>query len=85
MGCVSDDADTLQHVGDVLEMSEPNSKRTTPVHSGFEWGGTVARMRRGAKSSRSGRRSALLSVLTSVYVNSTRGTRPADPRAGSDR
>ena len=53
-------------------MSESNSKRTAPVHDGFVWAGTVARMRRGGKSSRTGRRSALLSVLTSVYANSAR-------------
>jgi len=54
-------------------MSESNSKRTAPVHSGFEWAGTVARIRRGGKSLRAGRRSALLGMLTSAYVNSSRG------------
>ena len=66
-------------------MSESNSKRTAPLHSGFEWAGTVARMRRGGKSSRAGRRSALLGILTSAYVNSTRGGRSTDTRQGTDR
>lgn len=66
-------------------MSESNSKRNVPVHSGFEWAGTVARIRRGGKSSRAGRRSALLGVLTSVYVNNARGGRSTDPRTGTDR
>lgn len=61
-------------------MSESNSKRTAPLHSGFEWAGTVARIRRGGKSSRAGRRAALLSVLTSAYVNSTRGRRGNETR-----
>jgi hypothetical protein len=66
-------------------MSESNSKRTAPVHDGFVWAGTVARMRRGGKSSRAGRRSALLGVLTSVYANSSRGGRSTDSRSSSDR
>jgi len=57
-------------------MSLVNSKKNAPLHAGFEWAGVVARVRRGAGSSRSGRRSALLGVLTSVYANSSRGTRP---------
>lgn len=84
MGCVSAVEDTLRLVG-VFLMSESNSKRTAPVHSGFEWAGTVARIRRGGKSSRAGRRSALLGVLTAAYVNSSRGGRAGEPRAGSDR
>ena len=66
-------------------MSESNSKKTAPVHDGFVWAGTVARLRRGSKSSRIGRRSALLGVLTSVYANSSRGGRSGDSRSGSDR
>lgn len=66
-------------------MSESNSKRTAPVHSGFEWAGTVARIRRGGKSSRAGRRSALLGLLTSAYVNSSRGGRSTETRPGSER
>jgi hypothetical protein len=66
-------------------MSESNSKRTAPLHSGFEWAGTVARIRRGGKSSRAGRRAALLGVLTSAYVNSSRGRRATDARNGTDR
>ena len=67
-------------------MSEPNSdiKKATG-HTGFEWAGTVARIRRGGKSSRAGRRSALLSMLTSAYVNSNRGGRTTEPRGTSDR
>ena len=66
-------------------MSEANSKRTTAGPTGFEWAGTVARIRRGGKSMRSGRRSALLGVLTSAYVNSSRGTRATENRGGTDR
>ena len=66
-------------------MSESNSKRPAPVHDGFVWAGTVARMRRGSKSSRAGRRSALLGVLTSVYTNSTRGGRSGDNRSNVER
>jgi hypothetical protein len=66
-------------------MSEPNCKRNVSGQKGFEWAGTVARIRRGGKSMRSGRRSALLSMLTSTYVNSSRGGRPVDPRGTSDR
>jgi hypothetical protein len=66
-------------------MSASNPQKTAPLHSGFEWAGTVARIRRGGKSSRAGRRSALLGVLTSVYANSTRGGRSGDARNGSDR
>ena len=66
-------------------MSVSNSKKPAPLHSGFEWAGTVARIHRGTKSSRSGRRSALLGVLTSVYMNSTRGGRTTETRGGSDR
>ena len=62
-------------------MSSSSSQRNTPVHSGFEWAGTVARIRRGGKSSRAGRRSALLSMLTSAYGNSSRtGTRSSETR-----
>lgn len=60
-------------------MSLANSKKTTPAHT-YEWAGVVARVRRGAAISRAGRRSALLSVLTSVYANSTR---PGESRKGS--
>ena len=62
-------------------MSESNSKRQPVQHCGFEWAGAVARVRRSGKSPRSGRRSVLLGMLTSVYVNSSR----AQGRSGSDR
>jgi hypothetical protein len=68
-------------------MSVSNSKKSAPLHSGYEWAGTVARFQRGAKTSRAGRRSALLGVLTSVYAtNSSRTNRNAsETRSGSDR
>lgn len=66
-------------------MSSSQSKTASPLHAGFEWAGTVARIRRGGKSSRAGRRSALLGVLTSVYANSSRGGRTSETRSGSDR
>ena len=52
----------------------------TPTALDFQWAGTVARIRRGGGSPRAGRRSALLGLLTSVYANSSRGARPADPK-----
>ncbi|WZO98143.1 hypothetical protein EP7_005199 [Isosphaeraceae bacterium EP7] len=68
-------------------MSASNSRRTAPIHSGFEYAGVVARAHRGTMSSRAGRRSALLGVLTSVYANANRGPRTAaEPqRSGTDR
>ena len=67
-------------------MSVAKTKKTAPLHSGFEWAGAVARIRRGGGSPRLGRRSALLSVLTAVYANSSRGGRPGgDSRGANDR
>ena len=65
-------------------MSEPSTNRKPLTHTGFEWAGVVARARRGGKSSRAGRRSVLLGMLTSSYVNASRG-RSIDPRGGTDR
>ena len=67
-------------LGSFRSMSVANSKKAAPVHSGFEWAGMVARARRSGVSYRSGRRSALLGVLTSVYANSSRGGRPGETR-----
>ena len=63
-------------------MNESKSKKNAPVHDGFEWAGAVARVRRGVRSTRAGRRSALLSMLTAAYVNSSRGGRISDRTAG---
>jgi hypothetical protein len=63
-------------------MSASNPKTSAPLHSGYEWAGTVARFQRGARSSRGGRRSALLGVLTSVYANASRS---GEARNGTDR
>lgn len=68
--------------GGSVPMSESKSKKTTPSHDGFEWAGAVARVRRGVRSNRAGRRTALLSMLTAAYVNSTRGGRVSDRTAG---
>ena len=65
-------------------MSESKSKKTAPLHDGFEWAGAVARVRRGVRSTRAGRRAALLSMLTAAYVNSSRGGRISD-RTASER
>ncbi len=65
-------------------MNESKSKKIAPVNDGFEWAGAVARVRRGVRSSRAGRRSALLGMLTAAYVNSSRGGRISD-RTGSER
>jgi hypothetical protein len=65
-------------------MNESNSKKNAPVHEGFEWAGAVARVRRGVRSGRAGRRAALLSMLTAAYANSSRGARTSD-RTGGER
>jgi hypothetical protein len=65
-------------------MSESKTKKSAPLHSGFEWAGAVARVRRGGKSTRAGRRAALLGMLTATYANSSRGGRMGD-RSGSER
>ena len=65
-------------------MSEPKSKKPAPLHEGFEWAGAVARVRRGGRTGRPGRRTALLSMLTAAYANSSRGTRTTD-RTGAER
>ncbi len=67
-------------------MSASNSNKSAPLHAAYEWGGTVARFQRGARTSRAGRRSALLGILTSVYANSNRGGRTTtDARTTTDR
>jgi|SwirhisoilCB1_FD_contig_61_366521_length_755_multi_3_in_0_out_0_2 hypothetical protein len=63
-------------------MNESMSKKATPAHSGFEWAGAMARVRRGAVSNRSGRRGALLSMLTAAYMNSSRNGRINDRTTG---
>ena len=65
-------------------MNESITKKNAPVHDGFEWAGAVARVRRGARSGRAGRRAALLSMLTAAYANSSRGARTTD-RSVSER
>ena len=65
-------------------MSEESSKKSAPVHTGFEWAGAVARVRRGGKSTRAGRRAALLGMLTASYANTSRGGRSTD-RQGTER
>jgi hypothetical protein len=57
-----------------------STKKTTPVHDGFAYAGAVARVHRGVRSSRAGRRTALLSMLTAAYVNSSRGGRTSTDR-----
>jgi hypothetical protein len=63
-------------------MNESKSKKNAPVHDGFEWAGAVARVRRGVRSNRAGRRAALLGMLTAAYANSSRGGRIGDRSAG---
>ena len=64
-------------------MSEGNSKRNASTTTGLEWAGTVARIRRGGKSLRAGRRSALLGVMTAAYGNTS--TRISPCRAPAPR
>ena len=49
-----------------------SKKSSSLSHNGFEWAGTVARIRRSGGSTRAGRRSALLGMLTAAYANSSR-------------
>jgi membrane protease YdiL (CAAX protease family) len=76
---------TARPLGSPRLMSAANSKKSPLQHSGFEWAGAVARIRRSGGTTRSGRRSALLGILTQVYANSSRGARSSDSRNGSDR
>ena len=65
-----------------MSPSNSSSKKPAPLHGAYEWGGTIARFQRGARTSRAGRRSALLGILTSAYANANRTN---EPRNGSDR
>jgi len=65
-------------------MNESKSKKNAPLHDGFEWAGAVARVRRGGRPARAGRRAALLSMLSAAYVNSNRAGRISD-RTGGER
>ena len=56
-------------------MGVANSKKSSLLqHSGFEWAGAMARAKRSGATSRTGRRSALLGMLTASYANSSRST-----------
>jgi len=63
-------------------MNESMAKKSALAHSGFEWAGAMARVRRGAVSNRSGRRGALLGMLTAAYMNSSRNGRVNDRTSG---
>ena len=69
--------------GVCVSMSLANSKKTQPLHTGYEFAGVVARARRGGNSGRAGRRTALLGMLTAAYANSTRGARSAEGRGSN--
>ena len=62
-------------------MNESKSKKTAPLHDGFEWAGG-SRGSAGVCVGIAGRRTALLSMLTAAYVNSSRGGRISDRTAG---
>ena len=66
-------------------MSLANSKKPAPSLNAGAWAGAVARIRRGGGTSRLGRRSALLGVLTSMYANSSRGGNSVTRAAGEAR
>lgn len=65
-------------------MSDDSCNKSTSTQPGFEWAGAVARVRRGGKSARAGRRAALLGALTASYANTSRNGRTPD-RAGNAR
>ncbi len=63
-------------------MNVANSKKNVPAHTGFEWAGAMARLQRRGVSSRSGRRSLLLGVLSASQVGNGRiGRRAAEGRS----
>ena len=62
-------------------MFDENCKKAVSPQASFEWAGAVARVRRGGKSARAGRRAALLGALTATYANSSRNGRVADRTA----
>ncbi|AMV39310.1 hypothetical protein VT85_17865 [Planctomyces sp. SH-PL62] len=66
-------------------MSDDDCKKPSSVPTGFEWAGAVARVRRGGKSVRAGRRAALLGALTAAYANSSRGGRTSSDRIANGR
>jgi hypothetical protein len=70
------------HQEDMIPMNESMAKKVAPAHSGFEWAGAMARVRRGAVSNRAGRRGALLSMLTAAYMNTSRNGRVNDRVTG---
>lgn len=56
-------------------MAYANAKRGSNLD--VAWAGAAARITRGGKiSSRAGRRAALLSVMTAMYANASRGQQP---------
>jgi hypothetical protein len=63
-------------------MNESKSKKIAPLHAGFEWAGAVARVRRGGRPGRTGRRAALLNMLSAAYVNANRAGRISDRTGG---
>ncbi len=66
-------------------MSLANSKKAAGTASTGAWAGAVARIRRGSGTSRLGRRSALLGVLTSMYANTSRGPSASARTPGETR
>jgi hypothetical protein len=58
-------------------MNVANSKKSAPVHTGFEWAGAMARIQRRGVITRSGRRSLLLGVLSASQASNGRATRRA--------
>ncbi|ADV64009.1 hypothetical protein Isop_3452 [Isosphaera pallida ATCC 43644] len=50
------------------------------ANASYQWAGAAARIRRGGKSIRAGRRSALLNVITSAYANASRGQESSNDR-----
>jgi hypothetical protein len=61
-----------------------STKKLVPLHAGFEWAGAVARVRRGGRPGRAGRRAALLNMLSAAYANSNRSGRISE-RIGGER
>jgi hypothetical protein len=65
-----------------MSLANSSKKQASSQHNGFVWAGAVARIKRTGGSARAGRRSALLSMRTASYANSSRVGRTAEPRSG---
>lgn len=62
-------------------MNLANLKKTPASHSGFEWAGAMARIRRRGVTTRGGRRSLLIGALTASSPKDGRTARSGEGRS----